>query len=69
MNNDDTLKNSKTIIVNDIEIEKEVVKELMYTIILLEKKNLRTKEKSSPDMVKDITKLIEKKIEEAKRCD
>ena len=48
-----------------IEIDEKVVERLKHTIIMEENKNLRTKNKSETQMIKDIKKWIE---EEVKCC-
>lgn len=54
---------SKTEMVNDIEIDVEKAEKLVKRVIVKEKRNLSTKEFSSPEMVKKIKKMIEEEVE------
>lgn len=49
--------------VNGVEINTEKVDRMLRKLILREKTNLQTREKSDGDMVKMIKKLIEEEVE------
>jgi hypothetical protein len=49
--------------VNEIEIDEKKVKLLLSKLIMREKTNLQTREKSDPQMVQMIKKLIEEEVE------
>jgi len=49
--------------VNGVEINTEKVDRMLRKLILREKTNLQTREKSDIDMVKMIKKLIEEEVE------
>lgn len=49
--------------VNGIEIDEAKAQRLIKKVILKEKRNLSTKEFSSPQMVNQIKKMIEEEIE------
>lgn len=46
-----------------IELDNKLVNRLKYKIILAESMNLRTKNKSESQMVKDLKKMIEEEVE------
>jgi hypothetical protein len=48
---------------SDIEIDEKAIKRLMRKIILLEKRNLQTKEYSSGQIVKKIQHMIQEEAE------
>lgn len=50
-------------VVNGIEIDVDKAQRLIKKIIVKEKRNLRTKEFTSGEMVKKIKKLIEEEVE------
>ncbi len=54
---------SKKVFVNKIEIDEEKVRLLLRKIIIKEKRNIKTKEKSQAEMVKQIKKMIEEEVE------
>jgi len=58
------MSDSDKIIVNGIELEKSKINELLYWLIVQEKNNIKTKEKSFQKMVE----AIQKKIEEVVQC-
>jgi hypothetical protein len=58
------MSNSKKITVNGIDIESSKANELLHWLILSEKTNIKTQEKSDQKMVT----LIMKKIEEVVQC-
>lgn len=55
--------NNKIEIINGIEVDTERAQKLVKKLIVKEKKNLSTKEKSNPEMVKEIKKMIEEAVE------
>jgi hypothetical protein len=58
------MSDSNKIIVNGIELEKSKINELLYWLIVQEKNNIKTKERSFQKMVE----AIQKKIEEVVQC-
>jgi len=58
------MSDSNKILVNGIELEKTKINELLYWLIIQEKSNIKTKEKSFQKMVE----AIQKKIEEVVQC-
>jgi len=58
------MSDSNKIMVNGIELEKSKINELLYWLIVQEKNNIKTKEKSYQKMVE----AIQKKIEEVVQC-
>lgn len=50
-------------VVNGIMIDTDKVKRMLNKLILREKTNLRTREKSDADMVRMIKKMIEEEVE------
>jgi hypothetical protein len=58
------MSDSNKILVNGIELEKLKINELLYWLIVQEKNNIKTKEKSFQKMVE----AIQKKIEEVVQC-
>lgn len=48
--------NNKIEIINGIEVDTERAQKLVKKLIVKEKKNLSTKEKSNPEMIKEIKK-------------
>jgi hypothetical protein len=58
------MSDSDKIVVNGIELEKSKIDELLYWLIIHEKNNIKTKEKSYQKMVE----AIQKKIEEVIQC-
>jgi len=58
------MPDTKKITINGIEIEESKVKELLRWLIQTEKINIKTKEKTYPQMVT----AIQKKIEEVVKC-
>ncbi|OKZ81476.1 hypothetical protein [Butyribacter intestini] len=55
--------NNKIEIINGIEVDTERAQKLVKKLIVKEKKNLSTKEKSNPEMIKEIKKMIEEAVE------
>ena len=55
--------NNKIEIINGIEGDTERAQKLVKKLIVMEKKNLSTKEKSNPEMIKEIKKMIEEAVE------
>lgn len=55
--------NNKIEIINGIEVDTERAQKLVKKLIIKEKKNLSTKEKSNPEMIKEIKKMIEEAVE------
>lgn len=47
---------------NDIKIDERKVKSMMLQILLLERKNSKTKEKSTNEMLTSIQKIIEEEL-------
>jgi len=58
------MSDSNKIVLNGIELEKSKINELLYWLIVQEKNNIKTKEKSYQKMVE----AIQKKIEEVVQC-
>jgi len=58
------MSDSSKILLNGIELEKTKINELLYWLIVQEKNNIKTKEKSFQKMVE----AIQKKIEEVVQC-
>lgn len=58
------MSDSNKFIFNGIELEKSKINELLYWLIIQEKNNIKTKEKSYQQMVA----AIQKKIEEVVKC-
>ena len=54
---------NKIEIFNGIEVDTERAQKLVKKLIVKEKKNLSTKEKSNPEMIKEIKKMIEEAVE------
>jgi lysophospholipase L1-like esterase len=50
-------------VINDIEIEKSKINELIHWIILQEKNNIKTNEKSYQEMVEAIQQKIEEVVQ------
>ena len=55
--------NNKIEIINGIEVDTERAQKLVKKLIVKEKINLSTKEKSNPEMIKEIKKMIEEAVE------
>ena len=55
--------NNKIEIINGIEVDTERAQKLVKKLIVKEKKNLSTKEKSNPELIKEIKKMIEEAVE------
>lgn len=55
--------NNKIEIINGIEVDTERAQKLVKKLIVKEKKNLSTKEKRNPEMIKEIKKMIEEAVE------
>ena len=55
--------NNKIEIINGIEVDTERAQKLVKKLIVKEKKNLSKKEKSNPEMIKEIKKMIEEAVE------
>ena len=55
--------NNKIEFINGIEVDTERAQKLVKKLIVKEKKNLSTKEKSNPEMIKEIKKMIEEAVE------
>lgn len=53
----------RKIVVDDVEIDTEKVDRILKKIILREKTNLKTREKSDAQMVQLIKRLIEEEVE------
>jgi len=58
------MSDSNKILFNGIELEKTKIDKLLYWLIIQEKNNIKTKEKSFQKMVE----AIQKKIEEVVQC-
>lgn len=57
------MSEDKMKIINGIEVDTEKAEKLIKRVIVKEKRNLSTKEISSPEMVKKIKKMIEEEVE------
>lgn len=49
--------------INGVEIDEKKAQRLLQKLIMMEKKNIMSKEFSSPVMVKKIKKMIEEEVE------
>lgn len=56
------MSNEKIEIINGIEVDINKAQRLIKNVIVKEKRNLSTKEFSSPEMVRKIKKMIEEEV-------
>ncbi|MBP7508524.1 MAG: hypothetical protein KA807_11920 [Prolixibacteraceae bacterium] len=57
------MDNSNPTIINGIEIDTEKAQKMLTKLIMIEKKNIKTKQYNDGEMVKIIKKMIEEEVQ------